>query len=172
MAKKPNKNKRRYAPKDFVIPASDDKGHNTRLQFRCNPAYMRRMDVIISSKKFPYQTTSDLLRDALHRHLNLLRQLEPEIRVELVSIEVVNRIINDKRERIDFTQSFEELARTINDLVARGAVEEAKRTLGEVLETVAGMEEGFWRNWYTEEVKKRFGYLLDEKGVDLPGRNL
>lgn len=147
--------------RDFVIPASDAQGHSTKVGFRCNNAYVRRINIFISSKKFPYKTPSDLLRHALDRHLKYLSQLEPEIGVEMASIEVVNEIINAKQERIDFGKSFEKLSLTVQDLLSRGAQGEAKRLVLEVSGKVERMDEGYWRDWYSQEIKNRFGYLLE-----------
>ena len=152
--------KREY--KGFVIPASDAQGHSTKVGFRCNHAYVRRIDIIISSKKFPYKTSSDLLRHALHLHLDYLSKLEPEIGVDMASIEVVNEIINAEQERIDFGKSFEKLSLTVQDLLSRGAGAqgEAKRLVLEVSAKVDSMGKGYWRDWYSQEIKNRFGYLL------------
>jgi len=153
-----------YNPKDFIVPASDDKGHSTRLQCRCNQAYARRIAVIISSGKFPYQTSSDLIRDAINRHLNLLSELEPKIPVDMASLEMVNKIINADREQIEFAGSFEKLSRTVLELLGRGAKGEARRLVLEVAHQVDRMEAGYWRDWYRQEIKNRFGYLLEKEG--------
>ena len=155
--------KQPYNAREFVIPASDGKGHSVKLTFRVIQAYLRRINVVISSKKFPYKTASDLLRHALHRHLDFLSQLEPEIPVDLASIEFVNEIINAERERIDFGKSFDQLSLTIQDLLARGARGEVKRLILKVSSQVERMEEGYWRDWYSQEIKNRFGHLLEEE---------
>ena len=153
-----------YNPNDFIVPASDDKGHSIRLQCRCNRAYARRIAVIISSGKFPYQTSSDLIRDAIHRHLNLLSELEPKIPVNMASLEMVNKIINAERESIEFAKSFEKLSGNVQELLGRGAKGEASRQVLEVSHQVGRMEPGYWRDWYRQEIKNRFGYLLEEEG--------
>ena len=152
-----------YNPKDFIVPAGDDKGHNIRLQVRCIPAYSRRIDVLVSSRKFPYKTSSDLIRDAIHRHLNFLSELEPKIPVNMASLEMVNRIINADREKIEFAGSFEKLSRTVQELLGRGAKGEARRLVLEVSHQVDRMEAGYWRDWYRQEIKSRFGHLLEEE---------
>ena len=154
------KSSKQHSMKDFVIPASDAQGHSTKVGFRCNNAYVRRSNIFISSKKFPYKTPSDLLRHAFHLHLEYLSKLEPEIPVDMASIEAVNTIINAEQERIDFGKSFTKLNLTVQDLLSREAQDEAKRLVLEVSGQVARMEEGYWRDWYSQEIKNRFGYLL------------
>jgi len=150
--------KREY--KGFVIPARDAQGHSTKVGCRCNHAYVRRTNIVISSKKFPYKTPSDLYRHALDRHLKYLSQLEPGMGVEMASIEVVNEIINAEQEGIDFGKSFNKLSQTVQDLLSRGAQDEAKRLVLEVSGKVDSMGKGYWRDWYSQEIKTRFGYLL------------
>ena len=153
--------KREY--KGFVIPASDAQGHSTKVGFRCSHAYMRRIDVIISSKKFPYKTSSDLLRHGLHLHLEYLSKLEPGSGVDMASIEAVNTIINAENERIEFGKSFDKLSLTVQDLLVRAPKGEAKRLILEVLRKVERMEPGPWKDWYQQEIKRRFGHLLEEQ---------
>lgn len=153
-----------YNPRDFIVPAGDNKGHNIRLHVRCNPAYGRRIDVLVSSRKFPYKTSSDLIRDAIHRHLNFLIDLEPKIPVDMASLEMVNKIINAERESIEFGKSFEKLSGNVQELLGRGAKGEASRQVLEVSHLVDRMEPGYWRDWYRREIKNRFGYLLEEEG--------
>lgn len=150
-------------PDSFIIPAGDDRGHSTRLQFRSSPAYGRRIDEIVHSRKFPYKTHSDLLRHALDRHLKYLNELEPELKLDMARIDVINRIINRKQEEIDFMNSIESLTQTVHDFVAKGADQKALETLREILEEVDQVQDEYLRNSYRDEVKKRFGYLMREE---------
>ncbi len=149
-------------PDSFIIPAGDDRGHSTRLQFRCSPAYGRRIDEVVQSRKFPYKTHSDLLRHALDRHLKYLNELEPELKLDMATIDVINRIINLKREEIDFMKSIESLADTVHFFVKKGADQKARETLREILEEVDQVQDEYLRNSYKDEIKKRFGYLMRE----------
>ena len=157
-----------YNREDFIVPAGDDRGHSSSLQARCTPAYFRRIDVVIHSRKFPFKTKSDVLRWAIHIGLKKLEELEPEIELDMASIEVVNRIILEKKEKIEFMESSRKLTETVNDFLARGVPEEAIRTLRDVLAKLPDIEEGYWRKWYEQEIKRRFGYLFQEKDVREP----
>ncbi len=150
-------------PDSFIIPAGDDRGHSTRLQFRCSPAYGRRIDEVVQFRKFPYKTHSDLLRHALDRHLKYLDELEPELELDMARINVINRIINRKREEIDFMNSIESLTQIVHDFVAKGADQKALETLREILEKVDQIQDEYLRNSYKDEIKKRFGYLMQEE---------
>ncbi|MDA2934029.1 hypothetical protein MYX82_06770 [Acidobacteria bacterium AH-259-D05] len=147
----------------FIIPAGDDRGHSTRLQFRCSPAYGRRIDEVVQSKKFPYKTQSDFLRHALDRHLKYLNDLEPDLGLDMARIDVINRIINRQREEIEFMNSIESLNRNVQDLVAKGAHQKARATLREILKQVDQIEDEYLRNSYRDEIQRRFGHLLHEE---------
>lgn len=150
-------------PDSFIIPAGDDRGHSTRLQFRSSPAYGRRIDEAVHSRKFPYKTHSDLLRHALDRHLKYLDEEAPELKLDMATIDVINRIINRKREEIDFMNSIESLTQTVYDFVKKEAHQKARETLRETLEGVDQIQDEYLRNSYKDEIKKRFGYLMREE---------
>jgi len=59
-------------PESFRVGGSDAKGHNVRMFFRTQPGHGHQCDSIIQSKIFPYRRKGDLLRHALHRHLQWL----------------------------------------------------------------------------------------------------
>ena len=151
----PNDFAKHTQPDSFIIPAGDDRGHSTRLQFRCSPAYGRRIDEVVHSRKFPYKTHSDLLRHALDRHLKYLNEEAPELELDMATIDVINRIINRKREEIDFMNSIESLTQTVYDF--------ARETLRETLEVVDQVQDEYLRDSYKDEIKKRFGYLMREE---------
>ena len=59
---------------EFMVPACDAKGHSARLNFRAPPGYGRRIDLVVSSKKTPHKTKSDVLRFCLHVGLQELER--------------------------------------------------------------------------------------------------
>ncbi len=158
---KPSDAKPYYDPKEFVVPAGDDKGHSTRMQFRCNPSYARRIDDVTSARRFPYKTCSDLLRHALHRHLEYLAELEPTIPLDMPRLELVNKIINERRAKMEFTTSLDGLSEAVNDYLKTGARKQAADLIREVLAEVERMVLDHWAGWCRQEVLRRFVYLLD-----------
>ena len=166
---KPSDTKKNYNLKDFVFPASDPGGVSARLQFRCSPGYARRVDIIVHSRRFPYKTPTDIYRHALDRHLKWLSELEPGLPLDLPTLEVVNKITREQRERQQFMKSFAELKPTLFDLIGAGAEGEAARIVGEVLTEVQRMEPGHWRDKFLEEVTRHFGHLLEQKKAETGG---
>ena len=85
---------RKMPPKrSFIIPASDGNGHLGHVHFRCDPAYLRRMAIILAqSKKLPFKTVSDLSRWSLHYGLLFLQEIEPDMPLEMSNLEVINEV--------------------------------------------------------------------------------
>jgi len=148
---------------DFIIPASDEKGHSVPLSFRCSQAYSRRVAVAVNCPKFPYKTRGDLLRHALHRHLEFLDEIEPELDVDISGLDAVNEIINAENERIGFAKSFDNLSRSVQELSARGSQGQAKKLVLKVLRKVENMTPGYWKDSYLQDLKSRFGHLLPKE---------
>lgn len=152
-----------YDTSGFIIPANDDKGHSVPLHFRCSQAYLRRVAVATSCPKFPYKTSSDLLRHALHRHLEFLDEIEPGIDLNIASLDAVNEIINAENERIEFAKSFDSLSKSVQELSARGSQGQAKKLVLKVLRKVQQMPPGYWKDSYLRDLKTRFGHILPDE---------
>ena len=150
-----------YDADDFIIPSSDEKGHSVRLGFRAPPGYSRRIDVCIASKKFPYKTSSDLLRHALDRQLKWLAK-QGDLDLEMTRLDLVNDLIRRERELLDFADSFRRLGDTVTELERRGAGKEAKALLMNVLKQLSEMAPNSLTTWYKDEITKRFGHLIQD----------
>jgi len=149
--------------RDFIIPASDEKGHSVPIAFRCSQAYSRRTAVAVNCTKFPYKTRGDLIRHALHRHLEFLDVIEPELEMDISGLDAVNEIINASNERIAFAKSFDNLSRSVQELSAKGSQGQAKKLVLRVLRKVENMSPGYWKDSYLQDLKSRFGHLLPKE---------
>jgi hypothetical protein len=81
MAKKTKPKKTRinlteYDSDEFIIPASDDKGHSARVNVRIPVTFEREIAVIVRSGLFPFQEESDLVRWCLAEGLRALTRME------------------------------------------------------------------------------------------------
>jgi len=95
--------------------------------------------------------------------LKYLNELEPELELDMARIDVINRIINRKREEVDFMKSIDSLAENVYFFVKKEAYQKARETLREILEDVDRIQDEYLRNSYKDEIKKRFGYLMQEE---------
>lgn len=161
--KLPTSKKTRARPPDksFIVPATDNRGHSAPIQARCNPSYVRRIDKVLRSNKFPYLTKSDVFRHALDRHLKWLEEIEPDLELDLKSIDLVNDMIREKQEQLKFTESLDTLQETVAGYERKGAWKDAREFIRKILKKVDEMEDEYLPRWFKQEVLKRFGYLLD-----------
>lgn len=150
-------------PSEFIIPASDTKGHSARHWFRCIPAMARQVEQIIQSKKFPYRTKGDLLRHALHRHMGWLVSIESMITVS-GQVDAMLEIMRDEEMSNDFALVFEKMGERIAQHMSANSQREAARLVLTIQACVREMPEGFWKSRYKEQIKERYGSLI--KGTD------
>lgn len=160
-----------YDTAEFRVPASDSKGHNVRQWFRCQPGHDRQVELVLRTKKFPYRTKGDILRHALVRHLRWIEEQAPVPSV-MKEVDSILEIMRDEEFAQDFEVTFEKLGERINSHMARGAHGEARRLLLLVNRHISAMPEGYWRDRYEQEIKARYGYILDAPKARLVKRKI
>lgn len=146
-------------PVEFRIPASDTKGHSSRHWFRCIPTMARQVEQMIQARQFPYRTKGDLLRHALHRHMRWLASLEPVVSVSQ-QVDAILELLRDEEMNNDFRVLFDRLGQRISQYVSEKSQGEAVRLVLTIRSHINEMPEGFWRERYTEHLKKNYGDLL------------
>lgn len=155
---------------DFIIPPSDDKGHSAHNTFRCPPTWVRQLDRILTSGKFPYQSRGDIIRHAIYRHFKHLESLGEVPQSLLGQIAVaVNLLQEDKR-----NEEFRDLLVMLEERVAfhatKGSVGEARRLVLQTLGAVNQMPEGWWKSHFYDEIRKKYQWLVDQGAAKLkPG---
>jgi len=85
----------------FQVPASDTKGHNTKLWFRLQPGHAQMIDRVVSSRKFPYRSQGDLLRHAILRHMHFLDALAPVPSV-LAQVDAIIEVSSLRRSSVHY----------------------------------------------------------------------
>lgn len=152
--------KERLEPSDFRIPASDTKGHNARHWFRCIPVMARQVEQIIQAKKFPYRTKGDLLRHALHRHMGWLASMEsiPSVSGQ---VDAIIEIMRDEEMNNDFDLVFEKMGERVAQHITNGAQREATRLVMTIQACITEMPDGFWKDKYKEQIKKKYGTIIE-----------
>ena len=90
--------------KDFLVPASDVRGHSARLQFRVHPGHAQQIDSVVAAKHFPYRSRGDLYRHALTRHLKWLEAIGADgIPSVIQHVEVIMEIVRAEEFRNELT---------------------------------------------------------------------
>lgn len=160
--------KPKYNFEEFIFPASDTKGHSSPIGFRCKSGYLRQMDVFIAAKKFPYKTSSDLLRHALHAHLHWLAELEPKIPVRLSILDAAVELARAQQMLLKYQQTVREIATTVEQLTREGLASEARKLVKNIMQEIEDDPvEDAWKDRLRKELLEKYGYLFPSRGVVL-----
>lgn len=146
-------------PKEFLIEASDLRGHNVRLSFRAPPGMAKQGDIMVQSKKFPYNSLSDLLRHAYRRHLEYLKNLAP-VKSILHEVDIINDILLQEKFNQAFMSVFENMAHMVDMFLGRNEKGEAVRLIRTVQDKVEEMDDGYWKERYRKEIDNRWGHIV------------
>jgi hypothetical protein len=158
-------------PEEFTSVARDDKGHSDKLQFRVIPNVSRQVSLVVEKKIFPYESKSDLLRHALHRHLNWLHSLskdmgaDDQIRNTRSMIRVLSEIMKVEESNLHFHGFLDTMTKTISDHIAKGAIGHAKKLVLQSLREVEALGESYWKDIFVNRVKENFKGVLEEAEV-------
>ena len=153
--------KPKYNPRDFIIPTSDSKGHSVPMGFRCMSGYMRDVDVIVSARKFPYRTASDLMRHALHNHLHMLTELEPKIPVRLSILDTAVELARTQQMLLKYQSTVREVANTIDQLTREGLPGEARKLVKDIMVSIEDDPvDDEWKRRLKKEIFDKYSYLF------------
>jgi len=153
-----------YSPFDFIIPGSDHQGHSERIYCRTQPQHARALSKILNSHKFPFRTAGDIMRWCVVRGLKVLDKIEP-LPGFLGTADVINEVLRQQLYMQEFSSMFTTMTQVIQQHISAGAEGEARKLLSTVLGHIRKMEdEPYWRKKAEDEVKSRFGHLLEGKG--------
>lgn len=69
----------RYAIDRFFMRSSDGHGHSAHVRVNVPPQVMARLEDVVMSRRFPYRSSQDVVRDAISHRLHQLSELAPDI---------------------------------------------------------------------------------------------
>jgi len=153
----------RYNPADFVIPASDHQGHSERIYCRIQPQHARALSKILGTKNFPFRTIGDIQRWCVIRGMKVLNRLEP-MPGFMGMADAINEVLRQEMYMQEFNQMFTTMSQVIQGHINAGATGEARRLLTTVLKHIRNIQEDYWKKKAEEEVRTRFGHLLESQG--------
>lgn len=139
------------------VPASSKKGGSVKIQFWLMPEVKRAAEVLF--KNLPYETISDLYRDAIVRHLDLLSTVTP-IETDMPYIRSLIDFLGREKERIQFQLVIDELEEVVSEHEKKERHRDAKRVVRVVQEAVEKMPDGSLKDKYRQLLKNKYGYLI------------
>lgn len=148
----------KYDPSQFFVAPADAKGVSYRKTFRIPPDMEKGIEVLIASKRFPFQTDGEFLRWAVMRGFRELEAMEPVGSVGK-QVEILSAWLTEETAFSEFTEAFQQLEHTVSRYMADSAPEQALRIVAVARFQIEQMPEGYWRDRYLEELHKRFNQL-------------
>ena len=153
-------------PQDFIIPASDAKGHNERVNIKAPPGMLQQVGNIVGAKVWPYRNSSDVWRHSMARHMAWLEQQFP-IKSVTAQVMAVAEVMREEEFHQEFEQMFNKLQTQVNTLVGQGREARAKTLVTRVKLLLDDMPESDWKTTYVSEMDKRFGIMVHMEEVTL-----
>jgi len=150
-----------YSLNEYFIKPTDEKGHGPKLNCRVPPDLARLVEVLVASKKFPYETSSDFMRDAVWR---LCGVLVPQVDShESATIFAKLRTIQNTLESY---KAGEDLIRVIESLglrlVGLDSKSERKKLVDITRYDMEKVSDPYWRGRALRVLKERFGEYLED----------
>jgi len=145
----------------YITPSSNSKGEGTRISVRVPPELYRVMDIFFSSKRWPYQTFSDLVRHALFSHIEWLDSQDAEEHGVQYLAAMVNALV-DEEMRIGFRRMISKLHAIIAEHEEAGEIDDASRVVNQILGVIRGMPDGSMKARYERDVRSAYGHLAGE----------
>lgn len=149
-----------YGVDDFLVPASDSKGHSDALHVRVNLALTREVAVIVASKKFPFKDASDVYRWCIFQGLRALNELEEIPASVMVQAELAVDLARQILFQKNFLQHLTTFGEAFTALQNRGATKEMLRLYEQIRAHLERMPDGYWKDAYREELETRWGRLV------------
>lgn len=145
--------------REFRVPASDQKGHNERFQFRAPSAMLRQLDIVVRHGGLPYRFPAEVVRHALLRHYKWLESISPVPSVSS-QLAAIMEVVQDEEFASEFQVMFNKVAERVNARMGEGDAVGARGLLYRIWSHIEEMPHGEWKEKYMTEFKKRFGHII------------
>lgn len=149
-----------FAERDYRIASSDARGRTERVWVRLPPYLIRIVQTIVSKGPYPWQTPSDAYRFAIYWGLRLLQHNPPEAATIFAQVQAMNDILVREEDHQAFKAVFDRATNVLNEYQREGAMDEARRVLGELDARINQMAAGYWKTKYAKTLRERFGPMM------------
>lgn len=156
-------------PRDeWLVGATDTKGHSVRQWFRCQPGLDNQLESLLASKRFPYRTKGDILRHAVITHLEWLQHMEPDLPSTIRQVQLISDLVREDEFRQEMDEIFTRVGGRVNHHVSLGQLPDARILIVKLKSAIKGMPDGPWRDRYMERYKSQFAsYITATKSPSL-----
>lgn len=151
----------KYIHDEFVLPASDEHGHSSKQTVRLMPVMARQIDVLVASKRFPYETASELIRHAVFRHLHWLAIKEPSLPTHFLNFcDAIAEHMRDGILQSGMETTLKGIKEKVDGHVQRGETMLALQTLNMVRQIAVSVPDVPWKKRYMKHFDETYKHLL------------
>ena len=155
-------------PREYIVPASDGKGHSDRVWLRIQSGHDRQMSMVLNSKFFPYRSKGDLIRHAIVRHLRWLEDQNPVSSVT-AQVDSILEMMREEEFNAEFKEVISRLEEQVSHYLASSQVGRAKSLVARVLSKVEMMPDSEWKDQYKKQITDKYSSLVTGLPVNLMG---
>lgn len=150
-----------YDPANFVVPASDSKGHSARAIFRLPVSMQRQVQLVRSSGLFPFGDDSDVYRWCVREGLAILDGMEEVPNSVFGQAEAALSIAQEYLYQKEYATVFETMDQAMESVRQQGGFAELRRFYARVKSQFEKMPEGYWRTYYLGTLARKYLHLVD-----------
>ena len=145
---------------NFLSPASP-KSATRIVNMRITPEMDDIMTRLVEQRQFGYETRSDVVRDALNRHLIYLSSLDPSIKLPITIIQTAEDVGKCAERNLRFLKVIQDMSETVSNLISNGMSGEAARMIHGVKDNIEDLPESDWKTKYIREINHNFSKYLE-----------
>jgi hypothetical protein len=150
----------RCDPSEFFFPSYDPDGQSARICVRIPDSLNQAIDAVMESRKFPFEIRNDLVLWCLYEGLRKLESMEACVSV-MPMLEITVLLARMDFDLKRFQEFFAKLDAAILRLCNSGyQTHSARRMVKAIEELVLCMPSSRDRNWFLQELRRRWGHLL------------
>lgn len=150
----------KYEERDFIVPASDAKGHSARMTFRLSISMEHELTQVVNSRLFPFSDNSEVVRWCVVQGVRILESLEEIPGSVLAQVEAAMRVTAEVLYQKKYEEMFTSVEQVKDTCAGRGATTEFIRVYKDVEACFKRMPAGYWREYYLQELPRRYGHLI------------
>ena len=150
----------KYDPSEFVYPSYDPDGRSVHICVRFPASLNRAIESVVKSRKFPFEIKDNLILWCLYDGLRKLESMEACVSV-MPMLEITVMLARMDFDLKRFQEFFAKLDGAILRLRNSGyQTHSARRLVKAIEELVLCMPSSRDRNWFLQELRRRWGHLL------------
>lgn len=155
---------------DWIIGAASNKqGHSSRIWVNITPELAGLLETLIQSGVCPaFRSRADAARAGIWFVVKMLAYWQSghsdQVNSLVVQHTIVEKLIKEEQNRIDFEKTFNDLRLVINHHIGSGHFQHAKQLVDAIREQINIMPAGHWRAQYQKKILEFDSLFGNHKG--------